>query len=71
MSSWMAPQCHTSRSLTRSFRCTTRVALLDLQEKRIKAEVEHLEADTGIKLRVLCQNYPDTPGGSFSKLFGS
>lgn len=28
------------------------------QERRIRERVEALEADTGIKLRVLAQNYP-------------
>ena len=39
------------------------MALLTLrQEKRISQEIAALEKDTGYKLRVLAQNYPDTPG---------
>jgi hypothetical protein len=44
--------------------------LTEGEEKRIKAEVEHLEADTGIKLRVLCQNYPQTPGLAIKDFWG-
>ena len=36
--------------------------LCALQESRLKKEVESLEHDTGVKLRVLAQNYPNTPG---------
>ncbi|KAL3646792.1 hypothetical protein CASFOL_009336 [Castilleja foliolosa] len=36
--------------------------LSDGQEKRIASEIADLEKDTGYKLRVLAQNYPDTPG---------
>lgn len=36
--------------------------LTDGQESRIKAKVDALQRDTGIKLRVLAQNYPETPG---------
>jgi hypothetical protein len=36
--------------------------LTDGQEARIRSRVEALEADTGIRLRVLAQNYPETPG---------
>ncbi|XP_050230075.1 thylakoid lumenal 15.0 kDa protein 2, chloroplastic [Mercurialis annua] len=36
--------------------------LSDGQEKRLAQEIENIEKDTGFKLRVLAQNYPDTPG---------
>lgn len=36
--------------------------LSDGQEKRIAQEIVDIEKDTGFKLRVLAQNYPDTPG---------
>ncbi|PNX80979.1 thylakoid lumenal 15.0 kDa protein [Trifolium pratense] len=36
--------------------------LSDGQEKRLTQEISALEEDTGVKLRVLAQNYPDTPG---------
>ncbi|XP_059646840.1 thylakoid lumenal 15.0 kDa protein 2, chloroplastic [Cornus florida] len=36
--------------------------LSDGQEKRIAQEIASIEKDTGFKLRVLAQNYPDTPG---------
>jgi hypothetical protein len=36
--------------------------IIDVQEKRLAQEISALEEDTGVKLRVLAQNYPDTPG---------
>lgn len=36
--------------------------LTDGDEARLKAKVTALEKDTGYKLRVLAQNYPETPG---------
>ncbi|OWM82427.1 thylakoid lumenal 15.0 kDa protein 2, chloroplastic [Punica granatum] len=36
--------------------------LSDGQERRIAQEIADIERDTGFKLRVLAQNYPDTPG---------
>lgn len=33
-----------------------------VQEKRLAEEIGAIEKDTGFKLRVLAQNYPDTPG---------
>ncbi|CAN0881169.1 Thylakoid lumenal 15.0 kDa protein 2, chloroplastic [Linum grandiflorum] len=36
--------------------------LSDGQEKRLAQEIAEIEKDTGFKLRVLAQNYPDTPG---------
>lgn len=35
---------------------------LPVQEKRVATELASLERDTGFKLRVLAQNYPETPG---------
>ncbi|KAL5539894.1 hypothetical protein UlMin_042929 [Ulmus minor] len=36
--------------------------LSDGQERRLAQEIADIEKDTGFKLRVLAQNYPDTPG---------
>ncbi|KAL3536244.1 hypothetical protein ACH5RR_004705 [Cinchona calisaya] len=36
--------------------------LSDGQENRLAQEIAAIEKDTGFKLRVLAQNYPDTPG---------
>lgn len=44
--------------------------LTDGEEARIKSRVEALEKDTGIKLRVLAQNYPDTPGLAIKDYWG-
>ncbi|GKV40941.1 hypothetical protein SLEP1_g48531 [Rubroshorea leprosula] len=36
--------------------------LSDGQERRLTQEIADIEKDTGFKLRVLAQNYPETPG---------
>ncbi|CAH9117295.1 unnamed protein product [Cuscuta europaea] len=36
--------------------------LSDGQEKRLAQVITDIERDTGFKLRILAQNYPDTPG---------
>lgn len=36
--------------------------MIHVQEKRLAQEIAALEKDVGVKLRVLAQNYPDTPG---------
>ncbi|KAJ4832434.1 hypothetical protein Tsubulata_042894 [Turnera subulata] len=35
---------------------------VNVQERRLAQEISDIEKDTGYKLRVLAQNYPDTPG---------
>lgn len=44
--------------------------LTDGEEKRIKMEIANLEKDTGVKLRLLCQNYPETPGLAIKDFWG-
>ncbi|KAH7691965.1 hypothetical protein IHE45_01G034400 [Dioscorea alata] len=41
------------------------------QENRLRQEIDNLEKDTGFKLRVLAQNYPDTPGNILNFNVGS
>lgn len=36
--------------------------LIHLQEKRLAQEIADIERETGFKLRLLAQNYPETPG---------
>lgn len=38
------------------------IMYVNFQEKRLAQEIANIEKDTGFKLRVLAQNYPDTPG---------
>jgi len=44
--------------------------LTDGEEARIRSRVNSLEKDTGIKLRVLAQNYPETPGLAIKDYWG-
>lgn len=43
-------------------RLITKPCMASLQERRLAQEIADLEKDTGFKLRVLAQNYPETPG---------
>jgi hypothetical protein len=45
--------------------------LSDGQEQRIQKRVEALQGDTGVKLRVLAQNYPETSGLAIKDSWGS
>ncbi|PSC76021.1 thylakoid lumenal kDa chloroplastic [Micractinium conductrix] len=44
--------------------------LTDGEERRIRQRVDDLERDTGVKLRVLAQNYPQTPGLAIKDYWG-
>ena len=49
---------------TRSLTTTTQIVkfLTSGQEKRMDTMLANLEKDTGVRVRVLCQAYPNTPG---------
>lgn len=40
------------------------------QRKRINQQLETLQKDTGVKVRLLCQRYPDTPGMAIKDFWG-
>lgn len=40
------------------------------EENQIKSEIDSLERDTGFRLRVLAQNYPETPGLAIRDFWG-
>ncbi|CAG9465323.1 unnamed protein product [Pedinophyceae sp. YPF-701] len=44
--------------------------LTEGEEKRMVSELKAIEADTGVKLRVLAQNYPETPGLAIRDYWG-
>lgn len=44
--------------------------LTEGEERRIKKEIQGLERDKGVKLRVLAQNYPNTPGLAIKDFWG-
>jgi hypothetical protein len=41
-----------------------------VQEKKLVTEVQAIEADTGVRVRVLAQNYPETPGLAIRDYWG-
>ena len=40
------------------------------QEKRITTAISNLEKNTGFKMRLLCQSYPNTPGLAIKDYWG-